>query len=206
MVPLVLALKNLPNHRDIVPRSLWRYLDEHIVVSSWYPERDVFKLLEILVSTIDPKQVGGDAWRFLGIISAQRDLGGLQDQVPEENRVEGQGLYRHYARTGDEVDVFMKRAIKLWSQYHDTGTIEIQGGRAATNTLVVRLIGFQIPIDGYIRLQIGYTEEFARLVGIPLQIKVVRSTTKGDPFCEWDYTFERTASSEAYIRSLTPLR
>lgn len=205
VVPVVVALKNIPNHRDIVPRQLWKYLHEHIVVSGWYPEREIFKLLEILVATIDPQQVGGDVWRFLGIVSAQRDLGGTQDQIPEQNRV-SQGLYRHYARGGEEdVAFFMKRAVKLWSQYHDTGAMEICGGRVETNTLVLRLVGFHIPTDGYVRLQVAYIEEYGRLVGIPLQGKTVRSTAKGDPFCEWDYTFERTPASEAYIRSLRPV-
>jgi hypothetical protein len=203
---LVLALKNLPNHRELVPRHLWKYLDEHIVVSGWYPERDVFELLEVLVGAIDPAQVGGDAWRFLGIVSAQRDIGGSQSQIPIANRVGSQGLYRSYGRDAQEdAHLFIKRAVKLWSQYHDTGTMEIRGGRAATNTLVVRLIGFQIPIDGYVRLQVAYTEEYGRLVGVPLEGRVVRSTARGDPFCEWDYTFERTAATEAFIRSLDPL-
>lgn len=206
VVPLVLALKNLPSPRDVVPRTLWKYLDEHIVVSGWYPERDVFQLLEALVKTIDPQQVGGDVWHFLGTVSAQRDIGGSQSQIPEENRVVGQGLYRHYAHSGEDVDSFMKRALRLWSQYHDTGTMEIRGARVATNTVVLRLVGFQIPVEGYVRLQVGYTEEYGRLVGIPLHGKVVRSTAKGDPFCEWDYTFERTPASEAYIRSQEPLR
>lgn len=160
----------------------------------------------MLVGTVDPSAVGGDVWRYFGMISAQRDIGVTQELIAEESRLTIQGVYRHFAK-GDKGNVagFVRRALTLWPQYHDTGTMEVCGGRAATNSMFVRLTGFSIPLEGYIRLQVAYTEEYGRLSGIPITGKVVRSTAKGDPFCEWEYTFGRNDQTEAFVRGLAPL-
>jgi hypothetical protein len=55
MLPVVLALKAHPDRHRLVPKQLWRYFDDHILVSGWYPERDYFVLVEALVKTIDPR-------------------------------------------------------------------------------------------------------------------------------------------------------
>lgn len=205
LLPLVVALKNLPNWREIVPEPLWTYFEGPIIVSSWYPERDYFTLIETLVGTVDPQAVGGDVWRFFGITAAQRDIGGTENTLPKEARVRP-GLYQSFKTEGPaEIGQFVKRAIMLWDQYHDTGKMVIHGGRRTTNSLVARLIGFAIPVHEYLVLQAAYTEEYARLVGIGMHGAVTRSTARGDPFCEWEYTFARTPASEAYIASLSPL-
>ena len=59
MLPVVLALKQHPDCAKLVPASLWKYFDEHLLVSGWYPERDYWVLIEALVKTIDPAAVGG---------------------------------------------------------------------------------------------------------------------------------------------------
>lgn len=201
-LPLVVALKNLPNAREVVPERLWKYLDTPIMVSGWYPERDFFVLIDAFVGTMDPAVVG-DPWTFIGVTSAQRDIGGSQASVPEELRV-SEGLYKRFAGEAD-IEVFMKRGAKLWEQYHDTGKIELRGARVKTNSVVSILKGFSIPIDGYVRLNAAYTEEYGRLIGIDIKGKVLRSTARGDPFCEWEYTIGRTPASEAFIASLPQL-
>ncbi len=204
-LPLVVGLKNLPNWREIVPKALHGYFEEPLIVSGWYRERDYFTLLEALVGAMDPAAAGGDAWRFFGIAAAQRDIGGSEDQALQESRVRP-GLYQSFRTAGpSDISLFVKRASMLWEQYHDTGKIVIHGGRRRSNSLVSRLSGFSIPVDGYLRLQVAYTEEYARLVGIEVKGAVTRSTARGDPFCEWEYTFARTPASEAYIASLPPL-
>lgn len=200
--PLIAALKNLPNWEEIVPTALRKYFEEPVLASGWYPERDYFTLLEALVRALEPQAPGADVWHFFGVTAAQRDIGGCQDQLPEEVRVR-QGLYQSFKSGGPaDVGTFVKRAIMLWDQYHDTGEVVIHGGRRTTNSIFVRLIGFVVPVEGYLRLQAAYTEEHARLVGIELYGAVTRSTARGDPFCEWKYTFARTPASEAYVASL----
>jgi len=47
VIPVVLALKRLPDREKLVPERLWKYFDDHMLVSGWYPERDYFALLGV---------------------------------------------------------------------------------------------------------------------------------------------------------------
>ncbi|HEX2677891.1 MAG TPA: hypothetical protein VHM19_14660, partial [Polyangiales bacterium] len=163
VVPIVQALKAHPDARKLVPSHLWKYFDEPVLVSGWYPERDYWLLLDALVKTIDPKTVGGDVWRYFAHFSAQRDIGGKDLKASEQDEGGARGVYRTFAR-GDANDPqgFFQRATRLWGQYHDTGRIEICGGRREINAVVMRLIGFVIPIEGFVRLQGYYLEEYGK--------------------------------------------
>jgi hypothetical protein len=196
-----MALKHHPDGRRLVPERLHKYFDEHIVVSGWYPERDYWILIEALVKTLDPKAIP-DPWRYFARFSAQNDIGNADTKTANKSA----GVYRNYA-SGDASDpaMFFRRAVKLWSQYHDTGAMEIVGGRVLANSVVTRLVGFHIPIEGFVRLQGYYLEEFGKLIGLPMESKVVRSTARGDVFCEWEAALERSERTEAYVASLPPV-
>jgi len=201
LLPVVLALKAHPDRHRLVPKPLWRYFDDRIVVSGWYPERDYFVLIEALVKTIDPKSVGGDVWRFFARYSARGDLGGTD--VAKGGKSPTKGVYRNFASvTGSEPELFFQRAMRLWSQYHNTGTMQVLGGRMKTNSVIMRLLDFHIRVEGFVHLQGYYLEEFGRLIGLELESQVTRSTAWGDPFCEWDYRLGRTPASERYVASL----
>jgi hypothetical protein len=201
VIPLVEGLKRHPDGRKLVPERLWKYFDDHLVVSGWYPERDYWVLIEALVKTIDVKAVGGDVWRFFAKFSAQKDIGGIK----AANSAGGTGVYRNFGLvTGSDPENFFRRASKLWSQYHDTGIMSVRAGRVSTNSVVLRLANFHIPLDGFARLQGYYLEEYGELIGLRMKAALVRSTTKGDPFCEWVLTLERTPETEAYVASLPP--
>ena len=184
-------------------------------------------LLEALTKTIDPKTSGGDVWRFFAKFSVQRDLAGADFAGAGEKGSAGgiaaatststsnanssanssKGVYRSFI-AGDAADPaqFFRRVVRLWSQYHDTGTIEIRGGRASTNTVIAELVGFHIPIEGFVRLQGYYLEEYGRLIGLELESKVTRSTARGQSSSyQWEYTLARTPTTEAYVASLPPL-
>jgi hypothetical protein len=203
VLPVILALKQLPDVKRLVPEPLWKYLDEHIVVGGWYPERDYWVLIEALVKTIDPNVAGGDVWRYFAKFSAQTDIGGAGKNAAANNK----GVYRNFAAIdAQDAEAFFRRVTRLWTQYHDTGSLQIRAGRAISNSLFMRLVGFHIPIEGFVRLQGYYIEEFGRLVGLKLESKVRHSTASGDPLCEWEILMERTPGSEAYIASLPPLQ
>jgi hypothetical protein len=208
VLPVVVALKQHPDRKKLVPESLWKYFEEPVLVSGWYPERDYWILISALVSTINPADVGGDVWRYFARFSAERDIGGKKDAtVAGDHGASPAGIYRSYAAVGrDDIESFFKRSVRLWSQYHDTGTMEIVGGRPGTNAVLMRLSGFSIPIEGFVRLTGYYLEEYARLVGIEVTCTVERSTANRDPCCEWNYRLARTPESEAYVASLPPLR
>jgi hypothetical protein len=205
VLPVVAALKNHPDRQRLVPERLWKYFDDHMLVSGWYPESDYFVLLDALARSIDPKTVGGDVWRYFAKFSVQRDIAGTS--LPGTAPTDGKGVYRNYATVdGTDPEQFFRRSLKLWSQYHDSGTMQIRGGRMKTNSVVTELVGFHIPIEGFVRLQGYYLEEFGRLVGLELVSKVTQSTARGKASsCEWDYALARTPASEAFVASLPAL-
>ncbi|HMI94314.1 MAG TPA: hypothetical protein VK509_23240 [Polyangiales bacterium] len=206
MLPVVLALKDHPDCRKLVPAHLWKYFDEPLLISGWYPERDYWVLIEALVKSIDPRQLGGDVWRYFATFSAQRDIGGQELKAAPGDTASNKGVYRTYS-SGDAADPasFFGRVVRLWSQYHDSGRLEISGGRRDINAVMMRLIGFVIPLEGFVRLQGYYLEEYGRLVGFELTSSVTRSTALGDPFCEWEHRLARTPASQAYVASLPAL-
>jgi hypothetical protein len=219
VLPVVAALKAHPDRQKLVPERLWKYFDDHLLVSGWYPERDYFVLLEALAKTIDPQTSGGDVWRFFAKFSVQRDLAGADFfgvaekgsagaiAVANSSANSSKGVYRSFI-AGDAADPaqFFRRAVRLWTQYHDTGTMEMRGGRASTNTVVAELVGFHIPIEGFVRLQGYYLEEYGRLIGLEVESKVTRSTARGQRSSyQWEYTLARTPTTEAYVASLLPL-
>jgi hypothetical protein len=203
LLPIIVALKQHPNGRKLVPPRLWKYFDEHILVSGWYPERDYWVLVEALVKTIDPAAVGGDVWRYFAKFSAQRDIGGQDVRAPGGQKVESAGVYRNFATVdASDPENFFRRGAGLWRQYHDTGRMEVVGGRPETNGVIMRLSGFVIPLEGFVRLQGYYFEEYGRLVGLHLETSVTRSTAAGDAFCEWEHRLDRKPRMEAYVASL----
>ena len=202
-----MALKQHPDREKLVPRNLWKYFETPMLVSGWYPERDYWVLIEALVKTIDPTSVGGDVWRYFAKFSAQRDIGGQEVKATASDTSNHKGIYRHFANGGAaDIEGFFLRAARLWGQYHDSGRLEIVGGRPATNGVIMRLLGFQITIEGFVRLQGYYLEEYGRLIGIELESTVTRSTTNGDLFCEWEHRLARTAATEAFVESLPSVR
>jgi hypothetical protein len=202
VLPIVLALKQHPDARKLVPPHLWKYFDEHILISAWYPERDYWTLVSALVKTIDAASVGGDVWRYFARFSAQRDIAGQSSRTagPLGNATP-LGVYKQFASVEDPATFFL-RATRLWQQYHDTGRMEIVGGNTTMNSIVMRLMGFVIPIEGFVQLQGYYLEEYGRLVGLDLVSTVTRSTARKDPYCEWEHRLTRTPETEAYIATL----
>ena len=200
VLPVVQQLKAHPDCQKLVPEALWKYFDDHLLVSGWYPEQDYFTLLQALVKTMDPKTVGGDVWRYFAKFSVQRDIaGGDIGRTSAETK----GVYRNFASDVDaDPEQLFKRALRLWGQYHDSGTMQVAGGRVRTNSVIVQLVGFTIPIEGFVRLQGYYLEEFGQVLGIGIESKVTKSTARGQPLCEWEYVVERSPTSEAYVASL----
>jgi hypothetical protein len=206
VLPVVLALRQHPDRDKLVPRQLWKYFQEPILASGWYPERDYWVLIAALVKTMDPDAVGGDVWRYFARFSAQRDIGGQEVRATADDRATTAGVYKNFAAV-DAADPksFFGRATRLWSQYHDTGRMQVAGRHPTTNAVVMRLIGFVIPIEGFVRLQGYYLEEYGRLVGIEVSTCVTRSTANDDPFCEWEIRLSHSPAADTYVASLPPV-
>src|SRR5947209_7556165 len=94
--------------RAVLPPSLHRYLDERILVSSWYPESDLMGLLSALGKLMPAG--GGDPFLFMGRTTAREHLG---------------GIYNAHVRPGD-VERTLRSGTTLWRNYHDTGVLSVE--------------------------------------------------------------------------------
>ena len=201
VLPIVQALKRNPNAWNFLPPSLWTYLEDSIRVWDWYPERDYWVLLEALVKTLDPEALGDDPYRYFARFSVQLDIAGQRPKGSRGAPSPATGVHSEFAAAADPAN-FFRRATLLWTEYHDTGRIEVAGARPERNAVVVQLHEFLIPIEGFVRLQGYFLEEYAQLVGLELSASVIRSTVQGDAYCEWECALVRTPETEAYVASL----
>src|SRR4051812_2880421 len=90
--------------REVLPPRFHRYLEERILVSSWYPETDLMGLLAALGKMMP---AGSDPFVFMGRTTAREHLA---------------GIYRGHLRPGD-VERTLRSGNALWRNYHDTGTL-----------------------------------------------------------------------------------
>ena len=100
----------------LTPR-LERYFDEPVLASSWYPFEDYAALTDLLASTIDRTLVPGDPYEFFGRALAQRDIGGSQELVPENQRAASAGVYRNTVLAGQGVAGQIRRVLGIRRHY-----------------------------------------------------------------------------------------
>ena len=88
MVGLVKALRrNKEKAREILPAKLLHYLDERIVVASWYPVEDYVVLLRA-VGKISPSP-NGNTFIEMGRISARDHMEGTYSRLKKERESPG---------------------------------------------------------------------------------------------------------------------
>jgi len=200
LIPLVAALKVHPSVREKLAPELHRYLDEPLLASVWYPERDYLVLLEVLAGTMDPVTVGGNVWTFLGRGAAQRDLAGDQGSIPPPSRTASSGLYRQFVKAEPaSAPAFFLRATKLWQLYHDTGTVDVLRS-AGSEVVVLRLTGYQFAFRGLVEMQTAYWLEFAQLSGLKMEGRVV-STGRSD-YTDWEFPLPPESGVAEWIATL----
>lgn len=143
---LVAAFRDaVENPSQKVPEELRPYLEERILVSSWYPEKHHLRLMEILAEEL--KIPGKDVWVFLGRKNAEIDL---------------DGIYSAMVMRGNP-RATLERFPRIWRLYRDHGSPEVV---AATEDEGVIEIG-DYPFAGstMARLVKGYLEEALRQAG-----------------------------------------
>lgn len=163
------AVKMLRASRDrsvaLLPSKYHHYLDERILVSSWYPEADQLELLRavsfLLPGTPDP-------WMMIGRIAARGDLS---------------DLYRNMVRPGDLKDA-LRTFSSLWRTFHDTGELKLsleEPGRA-----VAVLRGYAATAREMCRVIGGYVTEVASVAtGRDIRTLKLGCVLDGASECSW---------------------
>lgn len=157
---VVKALRVRRNHVEpLLPERLRHYLEEKILVASWYPAEDLLGLLRTLVHFV-PKGVG-NAWFWMGEQSARIDL------------VE---VYAAMVQKGNAWAT-LQRIPRLWRLYQDSGKLEV--GVAGSTRAQVILSEFPFSEEDFGTLVAGYLREMLRAAGSEGNVKLLQSGVKG---------------------------
>jgi hypothetical protein len=186
-----------------IPAELRHYLEEPILISEWYPERDCQTLVRVLADSVDPSAVGGNVWEYFGRVGAKRDVGGSQDSVPEAQRTAAAGFYRRFADgvKGDAASAF-EHAVRLWVVYHDTGRMAVYRSPQDDCMVVLRLSNFTVLYPEYLDMLTGYTLEYTLLRGVRAEGGVVSSPKGKKDHHEWHFRVPRTPANIASLKAL----
>ena len=173
---LINAVKALRMKRNealrLLPKHLHRYLEERILVSSWYPEEDLLEILRTLAKLLPA--AGTDVFEFMGRVSARSDLG---------------GVYASLLRQGDPATTLRRTAV-TWKHYHDTGkeeVIESSDGHA-----VIEISGFDSPSREICSTVKGWIYELVELAGgKDIRVDHPQCVPEGASSCRFKATWKR---------------
>jgi hypothetical protein len=163
------AVKLLRANREraltLLPARLHHYLQERLLVSSWYPEEDQIELLRVIARLMPPTP---NPFVVMGMTTAQADL---------------TGIYRNSLRADDPQRTLLA-AGGLWRNYHDTG--EMSASDEGSKAAVVRLRGYQAACVEMCRVVEGYLIGCSRVAGAS-DVRTTKLTCSldGAPECSW---------------------
>jgi hypothetical protein len=166
---LIGLVKTLRSQRtralELLPAELHHYLDERILIGSWYPDRDVQRVLKAFIQLMG----GTDGWERAGVLLARKDLTTVYANV----------------LAGRSLEQVLTHISGLWGNYHDTGT---EHASFLTGTCKIEIRDFAIRSSDYCRLIGAYNGELVeRAGGRVAKTRKVSCTSRGDPSCIWEY-------------------
>jgi hypothetical protein len=151
-----------------LPPKLHHYLDQRILPSTWYPEKDEVVLFQALASIM---QLGTD-WTMFGKLAAQHDLS---------------GVYRGLLVPGDAKRT-LRNATALWRNFHDTGEYSVHF--AAETQALLTMRSYAIRMAEMCRLIAAYSSEVVVMTGVKdVRIEKRECTAAGQSQCTWHLTW-----------------
>jgi hypothetical protein len=170
---VVSAVKMLRANREralaLLAPKYHRYLNERVVVASWYPEADQLELLRVVASMLPPTP---DPWMTMGRIAARGDLS---------------TLYSYMVKPG-EMKGTLRAATALWQTFHDTGELKITLEAPGRALATVR--DYAASCREMCRVVGGYVTEVAVAAGAN-EVSTAKSgcVHEGAPLCSWRMTW-----------------
>ncbi len=161
---------------DALPPRLHDYLERRIVVSDWYPERDMYELMLALAKLMPGS--GTELYRQIGVLTMRNHL---------------TGSYRHLL-SGVSLETLPVRANALWKSLHDTGEMVVRVEDARTGSVLLR--GYENPGLEMCLVIESYVAEQLRLAGLDaISIDPERCVHRGADECCWRFRGEPRASA-----------
>jgi hypothetical protein len=173
-VTLVETVKFLRRHkqaaRAALPDPLHHYLEERVLVGSWYPEADLVPML-----------------RAVARIAGQPEATFLEAAGRIAARAHAEGIYAHLVHTAD-LDSMPRKANALWSSQHDTGRFECQIDGPTQTTFALR--DFALPSREMCTVTRGYVLEILAMIGLrDIAVREAACCVDGAPACTWIASF-----------------
>jgi hypothetical protein len=171
---LVESIKYLRRHaeaaRAALPPRLHHYLEERVLVGSWYPEADLMPLVQAVA-----RLAGQPEETFLevaGRLAARR---------------QAEGIYARLVEAAD-LDSLPRKAHALWSSQHDTGTLSCRV--EAPGRVRFGLRDFALPSREMCQVTRGYVAEILAMVGLrDIAVREEACAVAGAPECVWIASF-----------------
>ncbi|MEM8929671.1 MAG: DUF2378 family protein [Acidobacteriota bacterium] len=147
ILQVVTMLRERRDHAEpLLAESLRPYLDNHLLVASWYPEEDFLGLLGAMTHLV-PKTEAADPWGWLGRESAAVDLVQIYSSMIQKGSPWGT----------------LQRLPRLWKLYHDSGRADVGVLGDAKAQVMVSEFAFATP--EFCRWMSGYLGQMLRLAG-----------------------------------------
>jgi hypothetical protein len=150
--------------RATLAAHLHHYLEERILVSSWYPIDDYLALLRAVMAIL-PRPPGSDPWELCGELAARHDLN---------------TVYKGMVRGGSLARA-LKAARDLWTLYWNVGRIELGGDEAEAS---IDLYEFPVVSQDHCRFMSAFLREQLRLaLGREVRVDETMCRSRGDELC-----------------------
>lgn len=154
--------------REVLPSRLLDYLETQIVITEWYPERDMYELMQGVEALLPIS--GAELYREIGVQNAHNHL---------------RGSYRHLLK-GMHLRALPIRAEALWKSLHDTGQLLIRVEDESSGRVALR--GYANPGPNMCIVIESYMAEVFRLIGVESVRTAVESCVhRGDTECCWHF-------------------
>jgi hypothetical protein len=184
---VVAALKpSFEKSSELVPEPLRHYMAEPVDATGWYPLPDYLALMKILASTIDPAKAKGDVYRAFGVIAAQRDVFGVQPNVPREQQPTTVASFQGALRGVTGLATLVKRALHLRERYYSHGYYTVK--RVAERKLHVTLQEFPVSAE-LCAVSTGYLTHMMRSANVGAWVERISCCGHGDATCRWEIKF-----------------
>lgn len=172
MIGIVKALRSRRDAvADLLPPELHRYLQESIVVTSWYPEEDYLTLLRIYARTWPER-----GYAEIGRLGAREVL---------------KGIYRNIVFGA--VESAARRMKVNWRNYHDTGELSAE---SLPGTIRVTVTDYPVTASELCELNTGYFAELLHIAGADITAtRKVHCTCRGDDSCVWEFDWRQRESA-----------
>jgi hypothetical protein len=174
---------------ELLPAPLHHYMTETIAPDGWYPLPDYRALMKALASTIDPAKAKGDVYRAFGVIAAQRDVFGVQPNVPREMQPSVAGTFQGALKGVTGLASLVRRALHLRERYYSRGYYTVR--RVSERTLEVTLEEFPKAPE-LCAVSTGYLTHVMRTASPGSWVERTSCRGEGDPHCHWQIRFADT--------------